>query len=156
MTQFFTTDLLLALLGMFLPPVPVGIKRGCGVDLVINLVLCLLGIPAVLHAWYIIIKYPDDGIPFIDVRRGRYDIIPDVENEPATPESEHYVHVNVSFGSNQDGSNNGPEGGSNNGIASNSANVAGSSTNPVPPNPPPYSDGDQGSSPRLDNKIQYD
>lgn len=145
-SQFFTTDLLLALLAMFLPPVPVGIKRGCGVDLLINMVLCLLGIPAVLHAWYIIIRYPDDGIPFIDVRRGRYDIIPDVENEPNTPpESENNyghndTHIHVQYSSSSAPQS--PE------TAPNLA--AGSSSNP-----PPYSEANH-PTPGLDNKIQYD
>ncbi|ANB11405.1 hypothetical protein AWJ20_4214 [Sugiyamaella lignohabitans] len=79
----FTSDLLLALLALFLPPVPVWIK--CGFwswQLLLDVFLVLFGgIPAAIYAWYIIIKYPDDGIPFFDVRRGTYEIIPDVENQ---------------------------------------------------------------------------
>lgn len=47
---------------MFLTtPVIVWIKSGiCTADSVINLALCLLGyIPGLIHAWYIILKYPE-------------------------------------------------------------------------------------------------
>lgn len=41
----------------------VWIKRGiCTADSIINLALCCLGyIPGLLHAWYIILKYPDSN-----------------------------------------------------------------------------------------------
>ena len=37
-------------------------KRGlCGADSLINIALCCLGfLPGLLHAWYIILKFPDD------------------------------------------------------------------------------------------------
>ncbi|KAF9735749.1 plasma membrane proteolipid Pmp3 [Paraphaeosphaeria minitans] len=50
-----TSNVLLYFLALFLPPVPVFIKRGCGADFLINICLSILGwIPGVLHAWYII------------------------------------------------------------------------------------------------------
>ena len=38
------------------------IKRGlCSLDSLLNILLCVLGyLPGVLHAWYIIARYPDD------------------------------------------------------------------------------------------------
>lgn len=79
----FTRDILLALLGLFVPPLPVAMKRGVfSLDTLLNLILCLLGgLPGVVHCWYIIVKYPDDGIPFVDSARGRYRIVPDVEDQ---------------------------------------------------------------------------
>ncbi|RKP08320.1 hypothetical protein THASP1DRAFT_29873 [Thamnocephalis sphaerospora] len=50
-------DILYAVLGFILPPVAVAFRAGCGVDLLINLLLTLLGhVPGVLHAWYVILK----------------------------------------------------------------------------------------------------
>ncbi|KAI4140560.1 MAG: hypothetical protein L6R39_005747 [Caloplaca ligustica] len=55
-----TTDILLALLAVLFPPIAVWCKSGlCSVDSLINILLCMLGyIPGLLHAWYIIAKYP--------------------------------------------------------------------------------------------------
>ncbi|CAN6619938.1 hypothetical protein TRVA0_007S04016 [Trichomonascus vanleenenianus] len=129
-THLLTTDLLLALLALFVPPFPVIIKRGLfTVDTLLNVALTMLGgIPGVAHAWYIILKYPDDGIPFLDTRRGSYDIIPDAEEGSTTP----------------------PPGGSDGQTAGvyqdSSSNAAGSSSAP-----PQYTN-----PPTGDNKIQYD
>ncbi len=50
-----TSDVLLYFLALFIPPVPVFLKRGCGADILINICLWILGwIPGVIHAWYII------------------------------------------------------------------------------------------------------
>ncbi|KAJ5091955.1 hypothetical protein NUU61_006825 [Penicillium alfredii] len=56
-----SSDIFLAVLAVFFPPIAVWIKSGvCTADSVINLALCLLGyIPGLIHAWYIILKYPD-------------------------------------------------------------------------------------------------
>ncbi|KAL4912405.1 hypothetical protein BDW62DRAFT_194682 [Aspergillus aurantiobrunneus] len=55
------SDLFLAILAVFFPPVAVWIKLGiCTADSIINLALCCLGyVPGLLHAWYIILKYPE-------------------------------------------------------------------------------------------------
>ncbi|ORX40663.1 hypothetical protein BD324DRAFT_611717 [Kockovaella imperatae] len=51
-------DLLLYVLAIFIPPAAVFVKRGCGVDILINILLWILGwIPGTLHAWWIISKY---------------------------------------------------------------------------------------------------
>ncbi|KAK2070541.1 hypothetical protein P8C59_005026 [Phyllachora maydis] len=52
------SDVLLYLLAIFLPPVAVVLKRGCGADFLINLGLSMLGwIPGVIHAWWVISKH---------------------------------------------------------------------------------------------------
>ncbi|OJI89523.1 hypothetical protein ABZX51_008637 [Aspergillus tubingensis] len=55
------SDIFLAILAVFFPPVAVWIKVGiCTADSIINLALCCLGyVPGLLHAWYIILKYPE-------------------------------------------------------------------------------------------------
>ncbi|PRT56914.1 Plasma membrane proteolipid 31 [Wickerhamiella sorbophila] len=56
-------DLFLIVLSIVLPPVPVAFKRGfCSADFLINIALCILGfLPGLIHAWYIIAKYPQDA-----------------------------------------------------------------------------------------------
>ncbi|KDQ60297.1 hypothetical protein JAAARDRAFT_32678 [Jaapia argillacea MUCL 33604] len=49
------SDILLYFIALFIPPIPVFLKTGCGVDLLINILLWILGwIPGVIHAWWII------------------------------------------------------------------------------------------------------
>lgn len=51
-----------ALVAIFFPPLPVAIRKGCSGHLVLNIILLLLAwIPAVLHAWYVILEYDNDG-----------------------------------------------------------------------------------------------
>ncbi|KAF3908831.1 hypothetical protein ABW21_db0209835 [Orbilia brochopaga] len=56
-----SADCFLAILAVLFPPVAVWVKRGvCSADSVINIALLCLGyVPGLLHAWYIIAKYPD-------------------------------------------------------------------------------------------------
>ncbi|KAK8159089.1 plasma membrane proteolipid 3, partial [Phyllosticta citrichinensis] len=43
------------LIALFLPPLPVFSRRGCGADLLISIALTILGwLPGVIHACYII------------------------------------------------------------------------------------------------------
>ncbi|KAK4148722.1 hypothetical protein C8A00DRAFT_38690 [Chaetomidium leptoderma] len=72
-----STDIFLGLLAVLFPPLPVWVKRGiCSADGIINLLLCLLGfIPGLLHAWYIIAKYPEPPYDY------------DYENLPQDPEN---------------------------------------------------------------------
>jgi len=71
-----STDIFLGLVAVLFPPVSVWVKRGlCSADSIINILLCVLGyIPGLLHAWYIIAKYPEPP----------YDH--DYENIPQDPE----------------------------------------------------------------------
>ncbi|KAA8904992.1 hypothetical protein FN846DRAFT_779288 [Sphaerosporella brunnea] len=56
-----SSDCFLFILAVLFPPLPVWVKRGiCSADSIINIALCMLGfLPGLLHAWYIIAKYPD-------------------------------------------------------------------------------------------------
>jgi uncharacterized membrane protein YqaE (UPF0057 family) len=50
------SDVLIVILAILLPPVAVVIRRGCGVDLLLNILLCILGhIPGVIHALFIVL-----------------------------------------------------------------------------------------------------
>ncbi|KAL5343002.1 UPF0057-domain-containing protein [Aspergillus crustosus] len=79
------SDIFLAILAVFFPPIAVWIKLGvCTADSIINLALCCLGyVPGLLHAWYIILKnpepdYDDPSYQPVPNRRG------DVENGHVT------------------------------------------------------------------------
>ncbi|KAK4631525.1 Plasma membrane proteolipid 3 [Fulvia fulva] len=51
---------ILGVIAVFLPPLAVFIRDGCGVQLLINIGLCFLGwIPGIVHAWYVILEYPN-------------------------------------------------------------------------------------------------
>ncbi|RKP13188.1 hypothetical protein BJ684DRAFT_3167, partial [Piptocephalis cylindrospora] len=53
-------DVVQVLIAFFFPPLAVLLKRGCGLDFVINILLSILGfIPGLLHAWYLIFKFND-------------------------------------------------------------------------------------------------
>lgn len=57
------SDLLLVIVAVLFPPIPVAIRRGlCSADFFINVALCCLGfLPGLIHAFYIISKYPGVG-----------------------------------------------------------------------------------------------
>ena len=53
-------DWFLVFLAVLLPPLPVAVKRGFSLDLLINVVLFIfLYLPGLIHALYIISKYPE-------------------------------------------------------------------------------------------------
>ncbi|KAI0903062.1 hypothetical protein F4824DRAFT_458324 [Ustulina deusta] len=54
-------DLFLGVVAILFPPIAVWVKCGLfSADSIINILLCLLGyIPGLLHAWYIIAKFPE-------------------------------------------------------------------------------------------------
>jgi uncharacterized membrane protein YqaE (UPF0057 family) len=55
---FTGSDIFKIILAVFLPPIGVFLERGCGADLLINILLTVLGyIPGIIHALYIILKY---------------------------------------------------------------------------------------------------
>ncbi|CAG8118629.1 unnamed protein product [Penicillium olsonii] len=56
-----SSDIFLAVLAVFFPPIAVWVKVGlCTADSIINLALCALGfLPGLIHAWYIIFKNPE-------------------------------------------------------------------------------------------------
>ena len=84
-----TPDIFLGILAILFPPIAVWVKRGvCSADSIINIALCCLGfvrlpcpppppspvqltpaqLPGLIHAWYIIGKYPEDPIIYSRVR----------------------------------------------------------------------------------------
>lgn len=71
--------LFLAILAVFLPPLSVLKRTGCDHHLFINIVLTLFGwTPGILHAWYIILRFPDGRRAAElreDVRRGRAKVV---------------------------------------------------------------------------------
>ncbi|KAF3073601.1 plasma membrane proteolipid 3 [Trichoderma afarasin] len=55
---FTTSDICKIILAIILPPIGVFLERGCGADLLINILLTILGyFPGIIHALYIILKY---------------------------------------------------------------------------------------------------
>ncbi|KAI0395886.1 putative stress response RCI peptide [Xylariaceae sp. FL0594] len=71
-------DIFLAFIAFLFPPLAVWVKCGlCSADSLINILLSSLGyIPGLLHAWYIIAKYPDgrgyEQVPQHDCESGRH------------------------------------------------------------------------------------
>lgn len=60
-TTAISSDVILAILAKFVPPIPVYIKRGVSADLAINVALTVLGgFPGIVHAWYLILKNPEE------------------------------------------------------------------------------------------------
>ncbi|KAJ0114713.1 hypothetical protein N8I77_001092 [Diaporthe amygdali] len=74
-----SSDIFLGLLAILFPPLPVWVKCGiCSADSVINILLCVLGfLPGLLHAWYIIAKFPEPDY-------GNYERVGDSENGRVT------------------------------------------------------------------------
>ncbi|KAF7338372.1 Plasma membrane proteolipid Pmp3 [Mycena venus] len=55
---FTASDIIKIIGAIILPPLGVFLERGCGSDLLINILLTILGfIPGIIHALYIILKY---------------------------------------------------------------------------------------------------
>ncbi|PGH05569.1 hypothetical protein GX51_02908 [Blastomyces parvus] len=61
-------DCFLAFIAVLFPPIAVWVKVGiCSADSLINIALLILGyVPGLLHAWYIILKYPEDDSDYPD------------------------------------------------------------------------------------------
>ncbi|KAK0637065.1 hypothetical protein B0T17DRAFT_482210 [Bombardia bombarda] len=61
-----STDIFLGLLAILFPPIAVWVKTGiCSADSIINILLCMLGfLPGLIHAWYIIAKYPEPSYEY--------------------------------------------------------------------------------------------
>ncbi|KAA8571119.1 hypothetical protein MFRU_028g01200 [Monilinia fructicola] len=75
-----SSDIFLGLIAILFPPLAVWVKRGlCSADSLINILLCTLGfLPGLLHAWYIIAKFPEHDTD------AEYARIPDAENARVT------------------------------------------------------------------------
>ncbi|KAI9795563.1 MAG: hypothetical protein M1833_006963 [Piccolia ochrophora] len=68
------SDLFLGLLAILFPPIAVWIKLGIfTLDSLLNILLSTLGyLPGLLHAWYVIAKFPDDDGGESSHARGGY------------------------------------------------------------------------------------
>ncbi|ORY64939.1 uncharacterized protein BCR38DRAFT_431386 [Pseudomassariella vexata] len=52
---FTASDICKIILAIILPPLGVFLERGCGADLLINILLTILGyIPGIIHALYVV------------------------------------------------------------------------------------------------------
>ncbi|KAK2672398.1 Proteolipid membrane potential modulator [Fusarium oxysporum f. sp. vasinfectum] len=93
-----SADFFLAFLAILFPPLPVWVKCGlCSADSLINILLCCLAyIPGLIHAWYIIAKYPEP--PY------EYEALPhDREGNRVT-----YVYVHMNYGTQNAGGSSRP------------------------------------------------
>ncbi|KIX06793.1 uncharacterized protein Z518_04769 [Rhinocladiella mackenziei CBS 650.93] len=55
-----TSDVLLYILAIFLPPLAVLLKTGCDSNFIINILLTILSwLPGCIHAWWVITKYEE-------------------------------------------------------------------------------------------------
>ena len=59
-TNYPQSSLILGVIALFVPPFPVVVRRGCGADFLVNLLLTFFcWIPGVAHAFYVIVRYSD-------------------------------------------------------------------------------------------------
>ncbi|KAI0150479.1 hypothetical protein GGR57DRAFT_472942 [Xylariaceae sp. FL1272] len=136
-------DIFLGLIAILFPPLAVWVRRGiCSADSLINILLCCLGfIPGLLHAWYIIAKFPEPS---------DYERVPQDQEHGHT----HTYHVYVPHPNNGRQQQPKPSNNMNYGSTNNSNSNAGSSS-AGPANdsgdhaPPTYAEAVKG-----DNKIQ--
>jgi len=57
MADLQTNTLLMVIIAILIPPLAVGLKKGIGAPLIINIVLTLIfWIPGLIHALYVILK----------------------------------------------------------------------------------------------------
>ncbi|KAJ2612881.1 plasma membrane proteolipid Pmp3 [Coemansia sp. RSA 1365] len=82
-------DLLLVILSIIFPPFGAFLRRGCGADFLINCGLTALGyLPGLIHAWYLICKYPVE----------EYEMLID-DDEPRRSNQHHVVIISQGYGS---------------------------------------------------------
>jgi uncharacterized membrane protein YqaE (UPF0057 family) len=172
-----TSDIFLGLIAILFPPIAgiysslsllsllqnqlsitVWVKRGiCSADSLINILLCMLGyIPGLLHAWYIIAKFPDpeEEAHYERLRQG------DAERGGDGTVTYYYVHHQPGRGEAQSQQQPPPQPqrgygtvapmeGEEAAASSSSAPAAPATAEPVDGVPPSYADAVKG-----DNKIQ--
>ncbi|KAL2070532.1 hypothetical protein VTL71DRAFT_13558 [Oculimacula yallundae] len=85
-----SSDMFLGLIAILFPPIAVWVKCGiCSADSLINICLCMLGfLPGLLHAWYIIAKFPEHDYDSVsqDAESGRVTyVIVDGQRRVAKP-----------------------------------------------------------------------
>ncbi|KAI1083405.1 hypothetical protein F5B20DRAFT_526859 [Whalleya microplaca] len=150
-----SADLFLGFLAILFPPLAVWVKTGlCSADSLINLLLCVLGyIPGLLHAWYIIAKFPEGAYEYERVPQdaeagGRVTYVfvqqPRAGQQGRPSPAARGGHGGMNYGTNAASNNN-------NEASSSSAPAAGGSSSSHHHNnaPPTYAEAVQG-----DNKVQ--
>ncbi|KAI1360795.1 hypothetical protein F5Y08DRAFT_316514 [Xylaria arbuscula] len=153
-------DLFLGVIAILFPPLAVWVKCGlCSADSIINILLCVLGyIPGLLHAWYIIVKFPDTDYEQVpqDYENGQghggrvtYVIVPAPH---AQPQQSHHQPQQQAKHSNY-GTASAPSNNNTNDAGASSSNGAGgsSSSGNNERAPPTYAEAIKG-----DHKIQSD
>ncbi|KAG2161344.1 hypothetical protein VTO58DRAFT_110204 [Aureobasidium pullulans] len=84
----------LGLLAIVLPPLACAARTGCDHHFIINIILTICGwIPGVLHAWYIILRFPDgkDAARRREaVRQGRAPVVQQGYGQPAAAQGVYY------------------------------------------------------------------
>lgn len=70
--KLLQSSLIWAIVAIFFPPLPVAIRTGCSGHFILNIILLLLAwIPAVLHAWWVILEYDSHSQKKADKRMKR-------------------------------------------------------------------------------------
>ncbi|KAJ2357214.1 hypothetical protein GGF43_001601 [Coemansia sp. RSA 2618] len=83
-------DLLLVILSIIFPPFGALLRRGCGADFLINCGLTALGyLPGLIHAWYLICKYPSHEYEMLvdDEEAPRHHVV--IISSPSAPAQNH-------------------------------------------------------------------
>ncbi|KAK2067037.1 hypothetical protein P8C59_000806 [Phyllachora maydis] len=142
-----STDIFLGLLAFIFPPLPVWVKTGiCSADSLVNILLCMLGfLPGLVHAWYIIAKFPEPDWDYqapADAESGRvYVFVPHGNHtqQPLQPHPQprfqHHQQQGKAAGSARPAANYGTN------------NAAASPAHPHPQPPPPQQQQQQGHHP---------
>ncbi|GAW10748.1 hypothetical protein EKO27_g4333 [Xylaria grammica] len=148
-----SSDIFLGVIAILFPPLAVWVKCGlCSADSIINILLCVLGyIPGLLHAWYIIAKFPDtdeyERVPQQDYESGHggrvtYVIVPAPQSQPnAQPKHSQPANYGTASANNDAGSSSRPQ----------QNEASGSSSDGNDRAPPTYAEAVKG-----DHKIQSD
>ncbi|EGX88784.1 stress response RCI peptide [Cordyceps militaris CM01] len=133
-SQMCSADIFLGVLAILFPPLPVWVKCGiCSADSLINILLCLLGyVPGLLHAWYIIAKFPEPPYEYETLNHGgeggcgrvTYVYVP-------SPHGQHQPRPQQQGGMNYGGTSGGAQ--QQQGVTAANDNGAGRSDGQVPP-----------------------
>jgi uncharacterized membrane protein YqaE (UPF0057 family) len=157
-----SADIFLGLLAVLFPPLPVWVKCGiCSADSLINILLSLLGyIPGLLHAWYVIARYPEPPYEYESLPQhnegGRvtYVYVQAPNNQQPHPQPHPQQHQQAKSGAQHGGMNYGTQNSAQNHSAqpqqhAGSSNAGEGSSNNHESVPPSYADVVAG-----DHKVQ--
>ncbi|KAI1174600.1 hypothetical protein F4777DRAFT_376464 [Nemania sp. FL0916] len=167
-----SSDIFLGVIAILFPPLAVWVKCGlCSADSIINILLCVLGyIPGLLHAWYIIAKFPEsddyERVPQQDYERGQHSghghsndsrvhyVFVQAPSPQPQPQAQSQAKHSGSGGGNQPNygtTASSAQGGSQGGSRANNGGEGGSGGEGGAPPPPTYAEAVKG-----DHKVQSD